>query len=220
MLELLISVAIFSGMIILALGAFARSAASQAKTNELRNKVQASRTVIDQISNDLHYIDTVDTVTSLAGCYSGSAPTFLGARLGVTAGCDELELLLNYPGTAGTSGLVWKRYVADTINSRPSLYVYEQRGCSVLNGVINCPNGTAANYDTLPTQYVLDGLDGLTTVFGGLDPASAKLTTTTPDITVHFDVKSASLAAISCTSLPAGSCYTLDTTIIPGGLNR
>ncbi|HUD21136.1 MAG TPA: type II secretion system protein [Candidatus Saccharimonadales bacterium] len=56
LIELLVAVTIFSGLIILAIGAFARSAISAEKTDALRSKTEAARAVMDQVSNDFRYV--------------------------------------------------------------------------------------------------------------------------------------------------------------------
>ncbi|HSX42136.1 MAG TPA: type II secretion system protein [Candidatus Saccharimonadales bacterium] len=231
LIELLVSVLIFSGLIVLAIAAFARSVSSSSQSNVVRAQVQAARSVTDQLTNDLHYVDTVDQPASLKSSCGSPASIFTGVRLGNAFGCDEAELLLKYPGATGAGDLVWRLYAAQTLNNRPSVYVYELRGLSVCtplgggNPVVASqtapcaaasPPATPA--DLLSSAYVADGLGGLTPVFSGLDIAAAKSATASPYVKIHFDLKPAGDAAQTCATLGAGTCYTLDTTVVPGAI--
>lgn len=231
LIELLISVLIFSGLIVLAIAAFARSVSSSSQSNVVRAQVQAARSVTDQLTNDLHYVDTVDQPASLKSSCGASASTFIGVRLGNVFGCDEAELLLKYPGATGSGDLVWRLYAAQTLNNRPSIYVYELRSLSICTPVggtnpvvasstAPCTAATppATPADLLSSSYVADGLGGLTPVFSGLDTLSSQSATASPYVKIHFDMKPASDVAQSCSILGAGTCYTLDTTIIPGAI--
>lgn len=229
LLEMMVSVLIFSGLIILAIAAFARSASSGTRSNSVRVKVEAARSVIDQLTNDFHYVDTVDQVASFKTTCGGTSEPFIGLRLGGSLGCDEAELLLKYPGATGNGDLVWRLYSAQTLGGRPSIYVYEQRGLSVCNdgsgniitNVINpCTSIIAPTTpaDLVKKDFVADGLGGLTPVFSGQDIANAKIGNVTPSVKIHFVMKPASYTSQSCDALAEGTCYTLDTTVIPGSI--
>ncbi len=229
LIELLVSVLIFSGIIILAIAAFARSVSSGTRSNVVRAQVQAARSVADQLTGDLHYADTTDVATSLKSSCGSASTTFTGVRLGVTFGCDEAEVLLKYPGATGAGDLVWRLYAAQTLNSRPSVYVYELRGLSVCtvgttpviaSSVAPCTAATPPSTpaDLLSSAYVADGLGGLTPVFSGLDILTAKSRQTSPYVKISFNLKPAANLSQSCAVLPAGTCYTLDTTVIPGAI--
>lgn len=229
LIELLISVLIFSAIIVLAIAAFARSVSSGSHSNVVRAQVQAARAVTDQLTNDLHYIDTTDQPSSLKSGCGPVATTFIGVRLGGSFGCDEAELLLKYPGATGAGDLVWRLYSAQTLNNRASLYVSELRGVSVCTAgsakviatvVSPCTAATPPTTpsDLLSSSYVADGLGGLTPVFSGLDVLAAQTAQTTPYIKLHFDLKPASNSAQACSTLASGTCYTLDTTVIPGAI--
>lgn len=217
LLELLISILIFSGIIILALAAFARSAASSTKSNAVRDQVQAARLVIDKFTTDLHYIDTTDPATSyFSTCGAAGKASYTGLRLSPTVGCDETELLIKYPGATGAGDLVWRLYVAQTVNNRPSIYLYEQRGCSVAGSAVTCGGTMSGPSDLLSSNYSVDGVGGVNPTFSGVDVNAANLAKVSPYVKVNFTIKPASAVAQTCAQLSPGDCYTLSTTVIPG----
>ncbi len=218
LLELMVSVLIFSGIIVLAIAAFARSANSSLKSNTVRNQVQAARAVIDQLTNDLHYIDMTDQATSFHSSCGANATQFIGVRLSPNLSCDEAELLIKYPGATGTNDLVWRLYAAQTLNSRPSVYVYELRGCSVASKIISCPGVVGTPSDLLSSGYVADGLGGSTPVFSGADVLTANNSLVSPYVQIKFNLKPAANLAQTCSVLAPGACYTLNTTVIPGSI--
>src|SRR5579864_6205111 len=82
LVELLVSVLIFSGIIVLAIAAFARSVNSGTRSNTVRAQVEAARSTIDQLTNDMHYADMTDQVSSLDSTCAPRSATFIGVRLG------------------------------------------------------------------------------------------------------------------------------------------
>ena len=93
LIEMLVAVTIFSGLIILAIGTFARSAISAEKTDALRSKTEAARSVIDQISNDFRYVNGNDFV--------------------INSNTNQLSLTIKFPD--GTYSKKIYRYVNSTI---------------------------------------------------------------------------------------------------------
>lgn len=195
LLELLISIAIFSGIMILAIGAFSRSASSSAKSNIVRAKSEAARTVIDQISSDFRY------VTPDAAPY-GCAPTQIGFCVNPAAFASvpsSVSMLLKYPDQ---STYVMKTYFVSSTN--PTVRVIENRDCTLAN--LSVCQALIANARTfLNPDYLLANS---TDVFVGQSTAAK-----TGFLKINLNIKPKSAA--NCNEV--GTCYQLTTTLVPGG---
>ncbi len=216
LLELLISVTIFSGLVIIVLGGFARSASSTAKTALLREKNQTARTLIDQVTTDFEFIDTtrevvdIDTTTHLRG-------------FALEGGGDDLVMLLHYP-TAPDNQYVRKEYKVTFLSNdsaRLTLTLNEHRDCSVAGTQLNCTGPTGGG-DLLNSRYALnnDTNSAFETKFSGLVPASA--VSQNPPVngylSISLTVKPLEYKNIPCSSgsgqqVPGGVCYKVETTL-------
>ncbi|MBI4948457.1 type II secretion system protein [Candidatus Berkelbacteria bacterium] len=210
LIEVLVSIAIFSGLIILSIGVFARSANSANKSNAVREQTQVTRSIIDQIANDLRYVDIkthppfcTENLEYLGFCYRDAE--------------KDLSLLLKYPGD---SNYTVKKY-RFAINGR--VRVAEVRDCEIIdelsgidsNTVTNCPLTRAAIGDGSNLnqgQYLIDyGLTKMT--------VTHKLSTSSLSGSVAIDVTTKDAELTQCFAsgqTTSGRCYNLRTTIVPG----
>jgi|GEM_PF-3728955 len=205
LLELLISITIFAGIMVIALGAFARSATTAAKSNDSRSKTEAARSFIDQISNDFRFIDTTVTLPFDSDhCSTKPTPpvgaTWKGFCLDPLAdGSNSVFLLLKYPGDSTYTG---KLYYASTNSGDHDLWVAEKRNCSVAT---ECFPVTADATSVLGSLYTASNA----TVFTG----QADTASSSGYLGVRLVLRSHD--ASSCTN--EGSCYELATTLTSGG---
>jgi prepilin-type N-terminal cleavage/methylation domain-containing protein len=95
LLEMLISVAIFSGLVILILAVFVRTASSQARVSVLREKSEAARSAIGRITNDFQYLYLEKSITLGDGDNNEINRTFKGFFLPTTN--FDLAMIRNIP---------------------------------------------------------------------------------------------------------------------------
>lgn len=204
LIEILVSIAIFSGLIILSIGVFARSANSANKANDVREQTQVTRSIIDQIASDLRYVDLKTN------------PPFCGNTL-ILGFCSlnnkELRLLIKYPGDS----LYTAKLYTVNANAAGRVRVSEKRECEVTDSDENsnndCPKtladfGSPNNINT--GRYLIDDA---TTAFN----VTAKQSDLTTSGSVSISITTKSSDKIDCTNLKSGErCYNLKTTIVPG----
>lgn len=200
LLELLISIAIFSGLMILALGAFARSANSAATSNLTREKSEAARAVIDQISNDFRYV-TNDAAPY--GCPADTRGFCLNPTAFASSGIPaSVSMLLDYPGQG--DNYVMKTYFVSSVNH--TVMVIENRGC-VLTNLGACEQLASNGRTLLSDNYLLQepvAFDGKSRVAGAVE---------TGYLQVNLLIRPKNTP--NCDTL--GPCYKLQTTLVPGG---
>ncbi len=198
LLELLISIAIFAGVMVLALGAFARSANSSAKSNLVREKSEAARSLIDQISNDFRYIDKT---SKPQGCSASFCINPLVSGLGQ----NSVRMSIKYPNQLN----IMKTYFVSN-GSDAVVRVQEYRNCTPnTSAVLSCPPDGVNTTTILDGKYYL-GNDDLLKVFDGI-------TETTADsgfLSINIVLKPK--AALNCDA--PGTCYELKTTLVPGAI--
>lgn len=204
LLELLVAITIFSGMIILAFGAFARTANSAAQSNTVRERTEAARSLIDQISTDFRYV--VETETP-AGCLAPPQVPVGGVWKGfclnpVSQALNSVHLLIQYPNE---TTFVGKTYFVTTVGSNFTVQVAEQRDCVSAN---DCAATIVGAKTSLTTTYVLDDQN----VFSG----QAQTPLGDGFLRLSLTIKPAGTAA-KCNQISTGSCYKITTTLVPGG---
>jgi prepilin-type N-terminal cleavage/methylation domain-containing protein len=217
LIELLIAIVIFSGVMILSIATFARSATSSYKVSAVREKTEAARRLVDQISNDFQYIYAPQT----GGLYSNDDCTTPPAHANIKGYCllgtsDGIDMLLRYPGD---TDLTRKRYKIDSTGSRSTLVVSEMRGCNINNpitgGAGSCPTGQLQNSqntrDALDSKFALD-YTASSPVFSGASVLGSERGYLKIDLTVK------PLGSTTCTNLSGDSCYRLKTTVTAGGV--
>ncbi|OGD63930.1 hypothetical protein A3A71_01945 [Candidatus Berkelbacteria bacterium RIFCSPLOWO2_01_FULL_50_28] len=212
LLEMLVAVTIFSGLLIIVLGSVASSSSSAARTSVLREKTEAARSLIDQVSNDFRYIYT-DTSTG----DTNGGPTFTGYYFTT----NGMVMLLKFPSTSSTE-FVRKEYSVKTIDNRLTLAVDENRSCELRgnNNNVHCdPNGRAGERDLLSGQFALNGgaTDFLSDLSGLTIPDGAA-TEQNGWLKINFTVKPIDYAPLNCensTQVPEGTCYEIATTLVP-----
>lgn len=215
LLEMLIAVTIFSGIVILALASFARSISSSAKVSVQREKTEAVRSVVDQISNDLRYAYKGNV------SISGGASPFTISNGVYQRNTDEIELILQYPG-ATTAQLVHRLYRYEqnsvTVNgqsvARVSLYLREARSCNASAG---CSDITALSESDLVTSKY--SLIEVSPAYGfEIVPKTA---TATGLVKIKMAIKPTESTNVttlaSCSGAVVGICYNLETAVVSGG---
>ena len=214
LLEMLISVAIFSGLVILILSIFVRTASSQARVNVLREKSEVARSAISRIKNDFQYIYMEKPVTLVD--MSGAESVFKGYYF---TGFNDLVMLLKYPNK-GETGYAFKRYTTekDGTNFSRTLKVREFRDCEFINGKFrldSCDYDSGMSMSLLPDGYYIDDR----TVFSGLEPDENPLST--GYIKLALNIKPAEYVKQYCNhpSVPDGACYKVETILTAGGIN-
>lgn len=217
LLEMLIATAIFSGLVILILGTFARTGSSSAKVSILRNKAESARSIMSQIREDFNYLYTEQVVTFVIG---NSAHTIQGYTFSAPD-ASEVIMILKSP-EIGSDKFTIKRYSAPLIagvsgSQSRELKVLEARDCRVVTGgpypgptvkLEDCayfPGSGSVESKMLPDKYVLDNQP----VFTGLVP----LSTITGFVKIRLSLKPSEFSHKKCEDLPAGTCYTLETTL-------
>jgi|GEM_PF-1432876 len=219
LIEMLISVAVFSALVIVVLASVATSSSSSAKINALREKTEATRKVVDQISNDFRYLYTDKAVNDNAN----GNPNFIGFYF--IDGVDGLVMLLRYPGTTA-DGLVRKQYVIEPINGRSTITLQESRLCRVVEPQDNLEcerNQNSDLLDLLASQFVLNravGPGGYQSRLSGLDIQRANQSSENGYLVIELTVKPVEYQTIPCNSAqaPSGTCYSVRTTLNAGSL--
>ena len=212
LIEMLISVTILAGLLIIVLGTVAASSSSSAKVGSLREKTELARSLIDQISNDLNYIDTKATFTIGDKVYSG-----------YLLEPNRLILVLHLPKTDRQTELVRKEYrmVLEQPQQRLTLKLSEGRQCQLVIGDdLDCDKNTsesAETIDLLPEAYSLIQETRLfESTFGGIGVLEARVKSPpiSPYITLAFTIKPVDVVS-TCTADP-GTCYKVSTTFNVG----
>lgn len=201
LLELLVSIAIFSGVMIMALGAFARSANSTAVSNVSREKAEAARSLIDQISNDFRYISTD---AAPPGCPAASKGFCVNPAAFVSVP-SSVSMLLKFPGQ--DTYVVKSYYVT---NSPHTVRQIESRGCQL--AALNLCQPLVANSNTiLDSKYLLEGDSVL-----GQAVFSGRAETANDSGYLGINLVLQPKTATDCDA--AGTCFELTTTLVPGAI--
>jgi len=229
LIELLVAITIFSGVMVLSLGAFARSATSAYKVSASREKTETARRIVDQISNDFQYIYTPQPMTSDVniGTYT-SIESSCGDPAVIKGFCvnnNKIELLLRFPSEITYVRKVYRYSQIDGADWK--LSATEQRGCTFhLSGGATQPSRQLKNCTPdIPTERIMlditkHVLAEQTTVFSGLsvvDPIGGIPNVQRAFLQINLQVKPAGPAA-TCASLTGDSCYQLKTTLTAGGV--
>lgn len=203
LIEMLISVTIFSGLLIIVLGTVASSSGSSAKVSLLRDKSQAARSLIDQISNDLRYSDLTANLNNNDRGFliDSSSRTYL-----------TMALLL--PGKDKDIGLIRKEYRIEQYNNHLTLTLKEGRGCKRAGFLeFNACDQKSDKTDLLSNAYSLGQEVGFSSELGGLNVLAAGQQTPpiSPFVSITFTLKPAGMTT-GC-SLDSGTCYKVSTTV-------
>ena len=105
LLELLVAVTIFSGLMIVVLGSFSRSAFSLAGVNSLRQRSQAARGVVDTIGNDWQFLYLQNSDRSQSVNFIDNDAGFQNIQyrgFSLSTDNNRLLLLLKYPDQSTT----------------------------------------------------------------------------------------------------------------------
>lgn len=214
LLELLVAVAIFSGLAVLTLGIFARSAASSIKSGVSRQRTEAARNIVDRVSNDLRYVYLNQTVTNaytLSGGDCASSDPLIG--FGFNSSSDCIVMVLKYP-RASTNPYVWKMY---RIVPDGTVKVSERRDCSInTSGVISCPAAINGNILAATDNYKAEYSP---TVFTGITPYAGSIATPdkiTPILRLKLTVKPSDIDGPCTDPLNKPKCYSISTAITTG----
>lgn len=208
LIEMLISVTIFSGLLIIVLGVVATSSSSSAKVSVLREKSQAARALIDQISNDFRYVDTSVSLKV------GNDPT---QYKGFFQTSEQLVMAMHLPNTDKDVELVRKEYSIKLFNGRNTVTLKEGRGCKAAD-YLNFDTCTqeSTETDVISSAYVLSQeAPNFPSEFGGL--MVGENSQITPFVSLVFTIKPTDLIQ-PCSEADSGTCYKVSTTINVGGL--
>jgi len=223
LLEMLISVAIFSGLVILILSVFVRTASSQARVNVLREKSEVARSAMNRVTNDFQYLYLDHTVTIRDGDTAEQNKRFKGffsPSLG-----HQVSLLLRYPNKTGDNQLVYKRYRAENTgggSKSQSFSVREYRDCTLLDSgtdkemyLERCATDSGDYHSVLPEGFLLD--DRVSEqVFTVLEPDFNPVRT--GYLKVALNIKPAEFINSFCASTTKGTCYKVETILTAGGI--
>jgi len=214
LIEMLISVTIFSGLLIIVLGVVATSSSSSAKVSVLREKSQATRTLIDQISNDLRYVD-------LTANLDANNKGFIVD----TSARTRLIMAILLPGADKDIGLVRKEYVIEQFNDHWTLTLREGRECKrayflTFDGPNGC-NKKSDKTDLLTSAYSLNQgrlPSEFPSELSGLLVADAESAGVSPYVSMDLTIKPVDLS-LDCSdlSVDSGTCYKVSTKINMGG---
>jgi prepilin-type N-terminal cleavage/methylation domain-containing protein len=209
LIELLVAVSIFSGVVVLTLGAFARSADSSIRSSLIREKTEAARTVVDRIGSDMEYIfpdrefnSTSDTCASLGQ-----------RQFGYSFSDSCLFLVLKYPGASESNELVTHRYR----QSGNEVYFQEESRCSISGSpayAITCLNEATTESNLLGQKYIFDAD---TQFIGGILSSSAQTNNEQPRVDVTVTVKPNDQVNLNTSCVSGGNpeCYTIKTSFVP-----
>lgn len=222
LLEMLISVAIFSGLVILILSIFVRTASSQARVNVLREKSEVARSAMSRIKNDFQYLFMDKAVT--LGDPGDNGRIVKGYYFDNSAGGNDLVMLLKYPNKT-VNQLVYKRYSTENTGGASrsrSLSVREVRDCRLDQSdgklyVSRCGDfaNSTSSQSVLPEGYLLDDRS----VFSGLEPDANPLRTGFLKLALNIKPAEYEAAYCSASSVPDGACYKVETILTAGGIN-
>lgn len=211
LIEMLISITIFSGLLIIVLGVVATSSSSSAKVSVLREKSQAARALIDQISNDLRYVDNGVE-------FKDGNDTYKGFVLAETSK-NRLVLALHLPNADPNFPLVRKEYIIQTFNNHLTLTLLENRKCKVKPDLIwDCDTGLQSlTTDLLSTAYSLNNeTNNFPSEFSGLLVTAAETAKVSPYVSIDLTIKPIDLTS-NCSDADSGTCYKVSTKINMGG---
>lgn len=222
LIEMLITITIFSGLLVLVLGSFASTSSSSAKVNTLRNKSQAARKIVDQITNDFRFVDVNQKFkeSSNFGDCEPLDPIQPGSCLygGFLMNADRLLMVMKYPNDIN---LVVKEYNLSLVSERMTITLKESRDCtiSLVGSQLSCPNSSSsAVTDILSDKYVVSKENGgFSSAFGGLTThgAKTKVPAVTPYVSIVLTIKPFDQNSIPCSST-SGVCYKLETKLTTG----
>ncbi|MCR4308312.1 MAG: type II secretion system GspH family protein [Candidatus Berkelbacteria bacterium] len=213
LIEMLISITILSGLLIITLGIVATSSSSSAKVSVLREKSQATRTLVDQISNDLRYVDTNVE-------FKESDTIYRGYLLEETSK-NRLVLALHLPKADPNFPLVRKEYTIQTYNDHLTLTLLEKRKCNIDPDLTwFCDSEFLSPItDLLSTTYSLNqgATNDFLSEFSGLMVVDAENDHISPFVSIDLTVKPSDVS-LDCTNslVDAGTCYEISTTINMG----
>lgn len=208
LIELLVAVSIFSGVVVLTLGAFARSADSSVRSGVIREKTEAARSIVDRIGSDVEYIFSDKEFNSTTATCAA-----LGQRqFGYSFSDSCLFLVMKYPGTADNE-LVTHRYR----QSGNEVFFQEESGCSISGSPtheITCSEPASGESGLLGQKYVFDAD---TTFIGGILSSSAETNNEQPRLDVTVTIKPNDQVNLnsSCVSVANAECYTIKTSFVP-----
>lgn len=222
LLEMLISVAIFSGLVILILAVFVRTTSSSARVNVLREKSEVARSAMGQVTNDFHYIYKTKPINLLNG--EGALPSFTGYSFETRGGSNTLVLALKYPNTTDEQFVV-KRYITNTITPESRyLKIREYRGCTLQAGktvdtvdLQSCDNfSTSLDQPVLPDDFVLDNNINVPIFSGAVINPKAS----TGYLKIALTLKPTDYQNVLCGAKEVASniCYKVETILGAGGL--
>ena len=227
LLELLVAVTIFSGLMIVVLGSFSRSAFSLAGVNSLRQRSQAARGVVDTIGNDWQFLYLQNSDRSQSVNFIDNDAGFQNIQyrgFSLSTDNNRLLLLLKYPDQS-TTELVRRVYELKEIGARSSVSVTEGRRCQINNQsqLIECQD-LGPSSDLFPDDLAIDLVSDPTarSQFTGLlvNDASGLNPSQTGYLQVRLTVEPTELATLqpqpTCQEAPPGSCYTVSTTLNAG----
>lgn len=210
LLELLIAITIFSALIIVSVGIFARTVTSSAKSNVSRQKTEAARSVIDQISNDFRYVLNTQTpfdcnkFPPTTGTWRGFCVDSIG---------DALYMLIKYPGDSTYTA---KAYTVNATSTDAQISVLQQRGCT---DATTCSISTSTPSSLLGSAYSFDAsqiFSGTADILDTTNSVNPTAIITKGSLSISLAIKPAGLGKL-CSELDAGTCYQLSTTLVPGG---
>lgn len=181
LIEILVAVSIFSGILILSMGALARSTRSASTVEGVRQKTEAARTVIDQISNDFQYLFQ-------GGSYMSGLATVVPLPTGFqVSGVNQvLDVMVRYPNNAA---VFHRRYELAEISGRNTITV-QQESCG--NTGVCVARSIAGGTDLISERYELNDNSSFS--------ASGDILTAT------IVVKE---LGSKCTTVDSSACYTL-----------
>lgn len=217
LIELLVAVSIFSGVVILTLGAFARSADSSIRSSAVRERTKEARTVVDRIGNDTRYLYTKETFNAGASECTTTPKTALGYMF--SNGC--LAMLLQYPGSADDE-LVFHRYARVITGNRESVHLEEANACQITGGNIVCsdPDRSSSTFNDIMSLgfSIVDETDPYYSskqLFSGITPFDAQAQNVSPILTVRVVIKPTNITN-DC-DVAKNECYTIESSFVPGG---
>lgn len=213
LLEMLVAVAIFSVLVILAMTTFARSIASSVRIAQEREQTEETRSVFDQIVNDTNYLAINNNVSLKGlGCQFIQETTYkLENGYMICNGGEKIQFLLRYPGT---TSYVFREYEIDSEGNhgRKTVFMKEKRDCSS-SAVCNVSDLTRT--DLLSKKFSLVTETGSNRVFSEIPRTQASRFSINIRITTRPNANTAVSNTSNC--LGTGLCYTLSTTVVPGG---
>lgn len=212
LMELLVAVTIFSGLVILSLGTFARTISSSIRVANEREQTEATRSIFDQIVNDTNYLarGTGLTIRDI-GCGSQITEYSLDDGYLVCPDGDKIQLLLNY---TGSPKIIFREYRSIELEQdRRTIRMRERRDCLPEQGV--CDLSAVIATELLPKRFSVVPEAGEDRLFFEI----AGSATSRFALGIRLTTRPTENRAISDTSecLGTGLCYTLATTVVPGG---